>query len=95
MKKKGDKELEAMMLPRSISPRLFDSSCFGMHLELLQEGILLLLLCKGIYPHNALVPVSEHSPRLTPTLLKAARPQQKCSSKREHRKKTSLQEVKK
>ena len=75
MKKKGDKELEAMRLPRSISPRLFDSSYFGMHLEVLQQGILLLLLYKGIYLHNALVPVSEHSPTLTPTLLKAARSQ--------------------
>jgi hypothetical protein len=42
MKKKGDKELEAMRLPRSISPRLFDSSYFGMHLEVLQQG----RLCK-------------------------------------------------
>jgi hypothetical protein len=63
------------MLPESISPRLVGWSFLGMHLEVLQQGILLLLSYKGIYLHNALVPVSEHSPRLTPTLLKAARPQ--------------------
>jgi len=36
MKKKGDKELKAMMPPESISPRLVAWSSFGMHLELLQ-----------------------------------------------------------
>ena len=59
--------------PEAIFPRLGAWSSFGMHLELLQQGILKPLLYKGIYLHNVLVPVSERSPTLTPTLLKSAR----------------------
>ena len=73
MKKKGDKELEAMMPPEAIFPRLGAWSSFGMHLELIQQGILLPLLYKGIYLDTALVTVSEHSPTLTSTLRKSAR----------------------
>jgi hypothetical protein len=36
MKKIGDKELEAMMPPESISPKLVAWLSFGMHLELLK-----------------------------------------------------------
>ena len=73
MKKIGDKELEAMMPPESISPKLVAWLSFGMHLELLPQGILLPLLYEGIYLDKALGTVSEHSPTLTPTLLKSAR----------------------